>query len=228
MMKQNIAIFDLDETLTRKGTWGRFVASAIKDKPHKWLPFLLIGIGQQILYLLRFVPREYVKESMMRWTITGHSRAALETRAHIFAKEEVENGLRLRAGQILDSHRNTGDRLIIASAAVDLIVNPIADRLDIKDRVCTATEFDDKDRLGRKLGGRNCHGPMKLTLVQEYLEREPKFDRNHAHITMYSDSSSDLAILKWADVGIAVNPGPKLRKLAKRHGLEIQDWNAAP
>lgn len=225
MTKQNIAIFDLDETLTKKGTWGRFVTGTLRGKPLKWIPFLATSIFSQIVYMLRLGPREHVKENMMRWTLSGRTRTELEKLASGFADFEADEGLRSRAKSMIEKHRANGDRIIIASAAVDLIVAPIAARLDIAEIVCTKMAYNDDDRLSRKLGSMNCYGVNKLVMVKEYLEHDPKFDRAHTHITMYSDSRSDLAILRWADVGIAVNPSPRLAALTHTNGFEVQDWD---
>lgn len=225
MTVQRIAIFDLDETLTKKGTWGRFVVGTLKGKPLKWIPFLVTSIFSQILYMLKFGPREHVKENMMRWTLSGRTRADLEQLASGFADHEAGEGLRLRSKAMIEKHRAAGDRIIIASAAVDLIVDPIAERLDIAERVCTKMAYNDDDRLSRKLGGMNCYGVGKLIMVQEYLEQDPDFDRANTHITMYSDSRSDLDIMRWADVGIAVNPSPRLAAVTEQYGFEVQDWD---
>ncbi|NNC37187.1 MAG: HAD-IB family hydrolase [Acidimicrobiales bacterium] len=225
MKKDRIAIFDLDETLTQKGTWGRFVTGIVKDQPLKWAPFALSTAFTQAHYMLGLGPRERVKERMMQWTIAGRSRSELERLAQEFADNEVQNGLRRKAREVIEHHRNAGDRIMIASAAVDLIVHPIADHLNIDDRICTATAFDENQRLKKRLGGVNCYGPNKLKLVREYLENEPGFNRENVHITVYSDSRSDLDIFDWADVGIAVNPSPRLLKCVNEHGLNVQDWD---
>lgn len=224
-MKQRIAIFDLDETLTQKGTWGRFVTQAIRRQPHIWIPFFLSSVFSQALYMMGMGPREHVKETMMRWTIAGRPRADLERAAQQFADNEVKVGLRKNALNVIEKHRQSGDRILIASAAVDLIVHPIAAKLDIAEIVCTATAFDDQDRLAKKLGGTNCYGPGKLKLVKEYLQQDVSFNREDVHITMYSDSRSDLDILNWADVGIAVNPSARLAKCAEGNGFNVQDWD---
>jgi len=225
MNKERIAIFDLDETLTKKGTWGRFVTGTLKGKPLKWIPFLTTSIFSQALYMLRFGPREHVKENMMRWTLSGRPRTELEKLAADFADYEAGEGLRIRSKAMIEKHKAAGDRIIIASAAVDLVVGPIADRLGVTERVCTKMAYDAQDRLARKLGGMNCYGKGKLLMVQEYLRQDPKFDRAQTHITMYSDSRSDLDIMRWADVGIAVNPSPRLAKITDQYGFEVQDWD---
>jgi len=224
-IKQHIAIFDLDETLTKKGTWGRFVTGTLKGRPLKWIPFLVTSIFSQVLYMLRLGPREHVKENMMRWTLSGRTRTELEKLASDFADYEADAGLRNCAKSMLEKHRAAGDRIIIASAAVDLIVDPIAEHLDITETVCTKTAYNTDDKLSRKLGGMNCYGANKLVMVKEYLAQDPKFERANTHITMYSDSRSDLDILRWADVGIAVNPSPRLAALTGQYGLDVQNWD---
>lgn len=222
---QKIVIFDLDETLTQKGTWGRFVVGSIRHKPLKWVPFFLSSLGQQILYMLGVGPREHVKEKMMRWTLSGRTKAELDALADKFAKQEVETGLRVSARQKIENAREAGARILLASAAVDIICNPIAERLAIDEVICTKTAYDEHGRLARKLGGKNCYGKGKLDLVKAHLKKDPKFKRKNAHITMYSDSRSDLAILRWVDVGIAVNPSPRLRKVCAANGFAIENWN---
>ncbi|PHR60386.1 MAG: HAD-IB family hydrolase [Robiginitomaculum sp.] len=225
VVKQRIVIFDLDETLTQKGTWGRFVVRAIRNKPLKWLPFFLDTVFSQVKYMLRLGPREHVKESMMRWTLSGRSCEELEAMAETFAELEVGVGLRPLARSIIEQHRAAGDRIIIASAAVDLIVDPIARRLNIDEVVCTQMAYCAEGRLRKKLGSMNCYGCGKLNMIKAYLAQDPDYCRDSVHITMYSDSRSDLDIMCWADVGIAVHPSPRLAKCTEEYGFEVQMWD---
>lgn len=225
MTNRNIVIFDLDETLTQKGTWGRFVVGSIRGKPLKWPPFVVRTLIAQIRYMLGHVPRSYVKETMMCCTLHGHSRQEVEAMAEIFAQNEVATGLRAKALHVLERHKNAGDRILIASAAVDLIVDPIAKRLGIDEVVCTKMAYCQGGYLEKKLGSANCYGQGKLDMVKSYLAQDADFKRDHTHITMYSDSRSDLAILCWADVGIAVHPSPRLAKCVDEHGFEVQTWD---
>ena len=222
--KQNIAIFDLDETLTKKGTWGRFVALSIKSSPWKWPALVVTSLFRQVLYMAKFAPREHVKESMMRRTISGKSKAELQKLAERFADNEIANGLRLQAKDKIEYHRQNGDRIIIASAAVDLIVEPIAKKLGIDEVVCTKMAWEN-GRLAKKLGGMNCYGDNKLLMVKQYLEQDEGYNREQCHITIYSDSRSDLALMRWADVGIAVNPSPRLLKEIPKYGFALEDWD---
>lgn len=224
-LARHIVIFDLDETLTRKGTWGRFVFSTLRGHPFKKARLALGMAFNQIVYKLGMKPREFVKERMMRQTLSGRCKQELRQLAENFARAEADSGLRPQAQSIIEHHRSKGDRLMIASAAVDLIVEPMAKFLDIDEYVCTAMAYTSQGVLDVKLGGQNCYGCGKLEMVKAYLDQCPQYQRGERHITVYSDSCSDLDILAWADRGVAVHPTRKLANCAKEYDLEIQYWN---
>ena len=225
---ENIAIFDLDYTLTKKGTWGRFMRSTLAGRPHIWLPFLISAGWHQWRYKQGHLPRIAVKQAMMKWAIVGWPREKLERYAQKFAQNEVQSGLRSGGLKALERHRAAGDTIIMASAAVDMLVKPICKRLGIQHYVATDMDWQkdeqDGDRLASKFASDNCYGAEKLRRVEALLAQNPELKSKTATITMYSDSHSDLDILLWADVGIAVDPNKKLQALAAEHGLAVEHW----
>jgi len=58
----NIAIFDLDYTLTKRGTWGRFVIKNVKFKPWLWLPLTISAGVTQWRYKQGHLPRIRVRD----------------------------------------------------------------------------------------------------------------------------------------------------------------------
>lgn len=219
----NIAIFDLDYTLTIKGTWGRFIALTIKNRPHLWLPVVFVMAKHHLLFKLGKAPRCGVKLAMIRLSIRGWSRTRIETAARSFAENEVEHGLRPGALEALRAHRAAGDTLMIASAAADFIVDPISDLLEIKHYVATRMLWKD-DALQAGFVGENCYGPEKLRQVESYFGQNPGLKQKHTKITIYSDSHSDLDLMLWADVAVAVDPDRKLSALAKLHNIAVVHW----
>jgi len=194
----NIAIFDLDYTLTKRGTWGRFVIKTVKLKPWLWLPLAISAGVTQWRYKQGHLPRIRVKQAMMRWSMVGKSRSEMERLAAEFADNEIANGLRPGAVQMLEQHRADGDIIIIASAAVDLIVKPISERLNIEHWVATDMKWDG-DRLAPDFASKNCYGPEKLERVKQLFAQNQELKQNHTIITMYSDSYSDIEILRFCD-----------------------------
>jgi phosphoserine phosphatase len=47
------------------------------------------------------------------------------------------------------------------------------------------------------------------------------------HAVFYTDSITDLPLLEAVGRPVAVNPDPRLRRLARRRGWPIEDWLSA-
>ncbi len=221
---QHYAVFDLDETITSQGTWGRFVSRSIRHRPWQLIGlWARAGVGQMI-YKFGSQERISVKRGMLRWSLSGQLRVKLEAQAAEFANEEVRSGLRPGALRQIEAHRAAGDRIIIASAGADLIVEAIAQRLNIDTVVCTKLAWKG-EKCARYFGSQNCYGLGKLDMLQKCLETFDDFKREAAHITVYSDSYSDLPVLMFADKGVAVNSDARLLKVADVHGFETVNWS---
>jgi len=221
---QRYAIFDLDQTITTYGTWGRFVSQSVKRKPFKLVGLWLRAGVSQIRYRFGKDERISVKRSMLKRSLAGQSREVLQSLVENFAEREVTYGLRPGALRQIEAHRSAGDRLIIASAGADLIVEAIAKRLNIHTVLSTKLAWE-QGVCARHFGSDNCYGIGKLTEIQKCLETFDDFKRESAHITMYSDSHSDLPAMRFADKGVAVNANKRLLELSEVYGFETVDWS---
>ena len=215
-----IVLFDLDYTLTRRGTWGRFVWSAVRRRPWLWLPLICGTVSNQIDYRRGRTPRGTVKRSMMRWSLRHCRREEILRLAADFADKEVR---RLRPGAVraLRHHLESGDTVVVASAAVDLIVQPLCERLGIAHYVCTPTAWDG-EKLSACSASRNCYGESKHEAVACYLRTEGLGE--HADL-LYTDSRADFALAPIVDRIVVVNPKARTREEATRRRYPIENWN---
>jgi len=220
----NIAIFDLDYTLTKRGTWGRFVYQNVRSRPWLWPPLLISAGWHQWRYKQGHIPRIAVKTSMMKWSMAGKPKPQMQEIARKFAVDEVPDKLLPGALRALEAHKKAGDTIIIASAAVCIIVENIAKELDIKHWVATHMKWDN-NRLAAEFESKNCYGPEKLRRIIKLFEQNPALKHSDTLIPFYSDSYSDIEMFNFCDIGKAVNPDAKLRKAAQSHGIEVVDWN---
>ena len=220
----NIAIFDLDYTITRRGTWGRFVLKNLRFRPHRWLPFLYATAKAQWQYKCGKTPRVFVKQEMMRCSMVGARREDIIRMAEEFADKEIAQGLRPGAQRALDNHRAKGDTIVIASAAVCVIVDAIARRLNVEHWVSTEMKWED-GRLAPDFATENCYGPQKLERVKRLIALNPTMQLDHTYITMYSDSYSDIEIMRFCDKGVAVNADRRLTKASGIEGFDIVNWS---
>ena len=121
---------------------------------------------------------------------------------------------------LLMERQKAGDIVIIATASLDIYVNDVANALNINHVICTGTQSVNNILTG-KLSQKNCYGLEKLIRVKQYLEENNLVGEIHA----YSDHSSDLPLLGFANIAFAVYPTPKLRILAQQANIQIIDAN---
>jgi HAD superfamily hydrolase (TIGR01490 family) len=125
--------------------------------------------------------------------------------------------IRPEARRLLDLHRHAGRSTFIVSAAPQEIVEPLARSLGMTGAIGTRGEVVDGHYTGR-LAGPFCYGPGKVDAIQE-LARWDGLDL--AQCYAYSDSASDLPMLRAVGHPVAVNPDGKLERHARRHGWPI-------
>ena len=216
------AIFDLDRTITRFPTWTWFLLHVNGRQPRFWVQFGLIVL-RMIGYKLGLVSRDAIKRAGVR-TLAGIPRDRLQAQADRFAARLLlAKGLRPGAEAAIRAHKAQGDRLVLVTAAVDVVAEPLARALKFDEVIATRLRWPEGGG-GPVLDGANCFGAEKRRRIAQIQAQRP-----FPHpVAAYSDHLSDLDLLTAADRGVAVNPSAGLRRAAGRHGLEIVDFDAPP
>jgi phosphatidylglycerophosphatase C len=212
------AIFDLDRTLTRAPTWTRFVFFVNRAR----IPFVLRLpwlLGHGIAHKLGFASRDSIKAHSLL-TLAWLDRDSLEKAADAFIAREVANGLYPGAVAAINWHAQRGDRLVIATAAVDLLADRLAAALGFDQVIATRLDWTSGGTVpAPRMSGANCYGTEKLRRIGEHTFPRPVF--------AYSDHVSDLGMLEQADHAIAVNPSRGLRRAAPEHKVRVVDYRIA-
>lgn len=222
--KPGLAVFDLDYTLTKRGTWGRFVWQWVKFRPHVWVPLLIAAGWTQLQYKRGRCPRAAVKLAMMRWAMRGASQAKMQQAGREFAQKDVASGLRSGAHDALNYHKARGDKLILISAAVDVVARPMGELMGFDYILATEMAFDSCNKLKLNFKTPNCYGEEKVNRFNKLIAEKPDLKQYHTEVTFYSDSISDLAMFRCAHICVAVHPDNKLSQYASDHGWEIVAW----
>ena len=214
-----IAIFDLDRTLTKRGCFTAFIFYAARKRPRRFLslPHIFFAV---IAHALGFYERDDVKLLMWRKVVGGLPHEIAVAMGKTFTHKWIQNELRKQTYAIIKKHREAGDRLILATAAMDIIADPFGQILGFDEIICTRTGWTADNRVSGHFDGKNCYGEEKLRRVQ-LTTRDFTFSQS----TAYSDHITDLRLLLWAKNGVAVNPHHPLLDAAGRHGLRIEDWD---
>ena len=66
-----------------------------------------------------------------------------------------------------------------------------------------------------------CYGPHKVRFAERWAEEHGV---DLAHSAFYTDSVSDLPMLQRVGEARVINPDPRLRVLARRHGWRVETW----
>jgi HAD superfamily hydrolase (TIGR01490 family) len=220
-----LAIYDMDRTITRRGTYTGFLFHvALRRSPWRLIlaPFALLVMAA---YACRMIDRSKLKEINQLLLTGGHIPSAeLAPLARGFAARTVATNIYPGALRQMAADRESGHRLIMATASYRIYVTAIAEALGMDEVIATDSFCLPDGRIQARIEGENCYGPAKLRKIQAWLATQG-LDRPDCTVRFYSDHVSDAPVLDWADVPIAVNPSPKLRRLAKGHGWLIVDWS---
>jgi len=137
-----------------------------------------------------------------------------------FVAKVIEPMINTLALKIIHDHGDRGDAILLASATNELIVRPIAERLDIQNVIGTQVKFNDGKCTGEYIPP-SALGAGKLHLVMQWMHDNGYED--FKDVTFYSDSINDLPLLEAVDFPKAVNPDAMLEKISLERGWEIID-----
>ena len=223
-MKAQLAIYDMDRTVTRRATYTPFlIHAALALAPWRlvFFPFVLLWM---LAYLAKLIDRGRLKEINYNLLVGRNVTAArLEPVIESFAEKQVAGNIMPGARRNIAADRAAGRRLVMATASYRLYAASIARRMGFDDVIATETGLDTEGRVVARISGSNCYGPAKLDMIEQWMVREG-LTRDAVHIRFYSDHVSDQYVHRWADEAVAANAHARLVKLARLEGWEVVDW----
>lgn len=217
-----VAVFDLDRTITRFGTFSPFLLYSAANRPWRYL-YVPLVVTLVLLHKAGWIARPRLKEFMLIM-IAGRRRDEIAERSRKFATFLIDRCLRPKARAAIDKHKEAGHLLILVTASMDFYAEEIGRQLGFHETVATPAVWDKEDRLSSKLGGENCYGDAKLRyLAARVVELDGKlagFDRY-----AYTDHTSDAPLLEWATKPQVVHPKKNMQAMAEKLGYPILDWD---
>jgi HAD superfamily hydrolase (TIGR01490 family) len=219
-----LAIYDLDRTLTRRATYTPFlIHCAMRRAPWRLLLLPLVVVSV-LAYAVKIIDRGKLKEInhrllLGRWI---HPRD-LKPLVDSFADATVAGNIRPGAHKAIARDKAEGRRLVLATASYRLYADAIAERLGFDDVIGTGSVIGLDERIRSRIHGENAYGEAKMRMIAEWLHKSGLKDR-HGHVRFYSDHASDEPTFNWVDEPVAVNPHGPLERLANSRGWAIEDW----
>ncbi|MEJ6612976.1 MAG: HAD family hydrolase [Porticoccus sp.] len=208
-----LALFDLDNTLIAGDSdysWGEFLTTKkivdsayFKNKNDQFYRDYQTGKLDILAYL---------KFSLA--PLSGLSRSELDTLHKEFMKKIIEPMWLPKAEELLQTHRDKKDTLMVITSTNRFIVTPICKKLGIEHLIATELEEFDNKFTGQ-VSGIPSFQEGKVKRLNKWLNTS-NFKLKES--SFYSDSINDLPLLEIVGHPVAVDPCPKLKKEAARRG----------
>jgi len=211
-----IACFDLDGTITHRDTLFPLVLRLLARQPLRLLR--LLGM---LPAMARFVfdrDRGALKQSLLRITLRGMSRAELLPVCEQFVTETIAQRCFADALAAIHRHRGAGHYLVLMSASVDFYVPEFGRQLGFEHVIATGVRFEG-ELLEGTLTTANRRGEEKARCFNELIAA-----RGETESFAYGNSDSDLPHLKLAKHGFLVNGDANARRTATALGVATVDW----
>lgn len=217
-MSRGAAFFDLDKTLMAGSSGMQFARVAARQGIVSRRQLASWGF-EHLRYRLRGTTDERTAEVL---------RAARELIRGVPAKTIERMGPDVMAAilprvypQMLEevyAHQDAGRPAFIVSAAGNDVVETLATVLGMGGGIGTRYEIDVEDRFTGRLDGPFVYGPGKVEAMEDFAARH---GIDLAQSYAYSDSLSDLPMLRAVGHPVAVNPDPSLAAIAHEEGWQV-------
>ena len=217
-MRRAAAFFDLDKTLMAGSSGMQFARVATRQGIVGRRQLASWGV-EHLRYRLRGTTDERTTEVLRvaRELIRGLSEKTIAR-----MEPEVMAAILPRVfPQMLDEvhdHQDAGRPTFIVSAAGNGIVESLARVLGMEGGIGTRYEVDAAGNFTGRFEGPFVYGPGKVEAMQAFADHHQiDLDSSFA----YSDSLSDLPMLRAVGNPVAVNPDPPLAAIAKEEGWQV-------
>lgn len=205
-----IAIYDLDNTLTRRATFTPFLMFAARRIAPWRLALLPVWVALMLSYRAGLCDRTTLKTRGMRLMLGEVTNARLEVVGRQFAdRRAVSGGFMPATLALLEEDRRQGARIVIATAAFEFYARAFAGHLGIETVISTLWD-------GRSIEGGNCYGATKLARVRQWAEAQG-LSLDDVQLRFVSDSFADAPLLDLADdpVFISASAGKRAQAIAR-------------
>ena len=213
-----IAFFDLDRTLLKVNS-GRVLIRSAYQSGLMSTRNMIHAIYLSLLHKFDLRKTTQIVDQMPNW-LTGISEQELSDLSGNIVNNELLDLIRPEMYEEIKMHKENNARLVILSAALPYICEPIASYLKFDDIICSKLEIVNGLFTGIPQG--------QLCLDDEKSKRLFDFCTLHKcsvkDVYYYGDSIEDLPVLDTVGYPVCINPDKKLTNIAIKKGWTIHKW----
>ncbi|HIG42233.1 MAG: HAD family hydrolase [bacterium] len=211
-----LAIFDLDETLISADSdhaWGEYAVdnNLVEAATYR---------QQNQTFYEDYQRGELDIDAYMRFScalLASRTLDELLIHRRRFMNERIQPLLLPKAFELVESHKQKGDTLLVVTATIEFITQPIAQIMGIDNLIAPIPEQINGQFTGELDGIPSFRGGKVTRLNQWLAEQTIDEGLSMAGSYFYSDSANDLPLLQLVDHPVAVDPDPTLEEIALKN-----------
>ena len=216
------AFFDLDRTLMSGSSAQHFVRAAYRQRLVSRTQFL--RWGRDFLAFRLYGSTDDSTAAAVK-DAEGILRGASAKQFRRMAPEIMAGILPRIYPQMLEEirrHQDDGRAAFIVSAAGNDLVRLLAAVLDMEGGIGTRYEISPDGSMTGRLDGPLVYGEGKVEAMSRYAASH---DLNLADSFAYSDSTSDLPMLRAVGTAVVVNPDAELAAIARSESWQVMQFD---
>ena len=207
-------IFDVDNTVINHTSAWYFLLEALGTGVIRYSQIRALPL-EWIRYKLGKPNMDFIENAVKH--LGGLERSTLERTAEDAFLKRIKPNIFAGSSALIRGALSRGEEVIFATSSLDIIILPLARFLGIECSITSKLDFCDGRTTGSVVED-SCFGYKKMSAVEKWLNANG-YSADSA--CFYSDSYTDLPLLKFCGKAVAVNPDGILLKEAKKHGWEI-------
>lgn len=210
-----VAFFDLDLTLISVNSGKLWVEHQYRQGQLSRSDLVRM-MGYLVGYRFAILDIERVARTAVA-RIAGTPEQAMREEVYAWYDRDVRKHLITSMVAKVDEHRALGHELVLLTASSPYISERVCEDLGLDDFLCTRFETHAGHFTGN-LDGPMCYGAGKVTWSQRWLNgRGARMD----DAWFYTDSYTDLPMLKAVRHPVVVNPDPRLARWARSQNVPV-------
>ncbi len=213
--KSYAAFFDLDDTLLEVNS-GRALVREALGKGLMRKRDLLQSLWYSILHKINFAHSTRLVKKMALW-LRGLEERTIKDLSDTLCNNLLFDSISGAMLEEIEKHRSRNASIVLLSAALPYICQPIAERLKMDALICSSLEVIDGVFTGLP-SGHLVFGSEKSVRLETFC-RENGLDMDQSYC--YADSFSDLHMLEMVGHPVAVRPDRRLGNVARKKGWTI-------
>jgi HAD superfamily hydrolase (TIGR01490 family) len=219
MTTQNLALFDLDNTLLAGDSdynWSLFlIGEGLLDEKthHDRNEQFYQDYKNGCLDIMAFL------EFQLK-PLSEHPKAFLDELHLKYMQQVIRPMMTEKAQALINQHKAAGDLCVVITATNSFVTKPIATAYGIEHLIGTDPEMVNGQYTGG-VSGVPSFKEGKVTRIKEWLAARGKTLADFDTSYFYSDSHNDLPLMQLVTKPIAVDADPILTEQAKQHGWPL-------